>query len=66
MAGLVTALNAARTSLEVNQKSIEVVGNNISNVNTEGYSRQKTTLTPYPAMNFGDFFIGQGVKVTDV
>jgi flagellar hook-associated protein 1 FlgK len=66
MAGLVTALNAARTSLEVNQKSIEVVGNNISNVNTEGYSRQQTTLTPYPAMNFGDFFIGQGVKVTDV
>ncbi len=66
MAGLVTALNAARTSLEVNQKSIEVVGNNISNVNTEGYSRQSTTLTPYPSMNFGDFFIGQGVKVTDV
>ncbi len=66
MAGLVTALNSARTSLEVNQKSIEVVGNNISNVNTEGYSRQSTTLTPYPAMNFGDFFIGQGVKVTDV
>ena len=66
MAGLVTALNSARTSLEVNQKSIEVVGNNISNVNTEGYSRQKTTLTPYPSMNFGDFFIGQGVKVTDV
>ena len=66
MAGLVTALNSARTSLEVNQKSIEVIGNNISNVNTEGYSRQQTTLTPYPAMNFGDFFIGQGVKVTDV
>ena len=66
MAGLVTALNSARTSLEVNQKSIEVIGNNISNLNTEGYSRQSTTLTPYPAMNFGDFFIGQGVKVTDV
>jgi flagellar hook-associated protein 1 len=66
MAGLFTALNAARTSLEVNQKSIEIVGNNISNVNTEGYSRQSAELTPYPAMNFGDFFVGQGVKVTDV
>lgn len=66
MAGLFNALNAARTSLEVNQKSIEVIGNNISNVNTEGYSRQQTELTPYPAMNFGDFFVGQGVKVTDV
>lgn len=66
MAGLFDALNAAKTSLEVNQKSIEVVGNNISNVNTEGYSRQETQLSTYPAMNFGDFFIGQGVKVSDV
>lgn len=66
MAGLLNALNAARTSLEVNQKSIEVVGNNISNINTEGYSRQSTELAPYPAVNFGDFFIGQGVKVTNV
>ena len=66
MAGLFNALNAARTSLEVNQKSIEVVGNNISNVNTEGYSRQYTQLETYPAVNFGDFFIGNGVKVANV
>lgn len=66
MAGLFDALNSARTSLEVNQKSIEVVGNNISNVNTEGYSRQYTQLSQYPAVNFGDFFIGQGVKVADI
>jgi flagellar hook-associated protein 1 FlgK len=66
MAGLFTALNAGRTSLEVNQKSIEIIGNNISNVNTEGYSRQSAELTPYPSMNFGGFFIGQGVLVSDV
>jgi flagellar hook-associated protein 1 FlgK len=66
MAGLVSALNSARTSLEMNQKSIEIIGNNISNVNTEGYSRQKAVLATYPAMNFGDFFVGQGVKITDV
>ena len=66
MAGLVTALNAARTSLEVNQKSIEIVGNNIANVNTDGYSRQSPQLTPYPSMNFGDFFVGQGVRITDI
>ncbi len=64
--GLFSALNAARTSLEVNQKSIEIVGNNISNVNTEGYSRQSTELTPYPSVNFGDFFVGNGVKVENV
>ncbi len=66
MAGLLNALNSARTSLEVNQKSIEIIGNNISNLNTEGYSRQKAEFETYPAMNFGDFFIGQGVKITDV
>lgn len=66
MAGLFNALNAARTSLEVNQKSIEIVGNNISNVNTEGYSRQTADFATYPAMNFGNFFVGQGVKISDV
>jgi flagellar hook-associated protein 1 len=66
MAGLFTALNAGKTSLEVNQKSIEIIGNNISNVNTAGYSRQSAVLTPYPAMNFGGFFIGQGVLVSNV
>lgn len=64
--GLFSALNSARTSLEVNQKSIEIVGNNISNVNTEGYSRQSTELSPYPSVNFGNYFIGQGVKVENV
>ncbi|MEN8189417.1 MAG: flagellar hook-associated protein FlgK [Thermodesulfobacteriota bacterium] len=66
MAGLFTALNSGKTALTVNQKSIEVIGNNISNVNTEGYSRQRAELSPYPAMNFGDFFIGQGVIVSNV
>ena len=66
MAGLFNALNAARTSLEVSQKQIEITGNNISNVNTEGYSRQDAELNPYPSMNFGDFFVGQGVRITDV
>jgi flagellar hook-associated protein 1 FlgK len=66
MAGLFTALNAGRTSLEVNQKSMEIIGNNISNINTEGYSRQSAELTPYPSMNFGGFFVGQGVVVSNV
>ncbi len=66
MGGLLTSLNAGKTALEVNQKSIEIIGNNISNVNTEGYSRQSAELTPYPSMNFGGFFVGQGVIVSDV
>ena len=59
MGGLLTALNAGKTSLITNQKSIEIVGNNIANVNTEGYSRQRAELTQIPAVNFNDFFVGQ-------
>ncbi|MEA3469216.1 MAG: flagellar hook-associated protein FlgK [Thermodesulfobacteriota bacterium] len=66
MAGLLTSLNAGKTALSVNQKSIEIIGNNISNVNTEGYSRQNADLSPYPSMNFGGFFVGQGVVVSNV
>jgi flagellar hook-associated protein 1 FlgK len=66
MSGLFTALNAGKTALSVNQKSIEIIGNNISNVNTEGYSRQSADLAPYPSMNFGDFFVGQGVAISNV
>lgn len=66
MTSLLNALNAGKTSLLTNQKSIEIVGNNIANVNTAGYSRQRAELTPIPAVSFGDFFVGQGVTVSDV
>ncbi len=64
--GLTAALTSGRTALQTNQKSIEVTGLNIANVNTEGYSRQSANLTPYPALNFGDFFIGTGVTVGSI
>jgi len=64
--GLAAALNSGRTSLQTNQKAIEITGLNIANVNTDGYSRQTPNLTPYPALNFGDFFIGTGVTVGSV
>jgi flagellar hook-associated protein 1 FlgK len=66
MTSLLNALNAGKTSLLTNQKSIEIVGNNIANVNTKGYSRQRAELMQIPAVNFGDFFIGQGVTVSNV
>jgi len=66
MGGLLTALNAGKTSLSTNQKVIEIAGNNIANVNTPGYSRQKAILEPYPSLNFNGFMIGQGVQVGDI
>ena len=64
--GLNAALNTGRTSLQTNQKAIEITGLNISNVNTPGYSRQSPNLTPYPALSFENYFIGTGVKVGSV
>lgn len=66
MGGLLSALNAGKTSLSTNQKVIEIAGNNIANVNTPGYSRQKAILSPYPSLTFGGFVIGQGVQVGDI
>src|SRR6056297_1841817 len=64
--GLNAALNSGRTSLQTNQKAIEITGLNVANVNTEGYSRQTPHLTPYPALAFGDYFIGTGVTVGSI
>lgn len=64
--GLAAALNTGKTSLFTNQKSIEIAGNNIANVNTEGYSRQKAVLSDFPSLQFGSFFVGQGVKISDI
>ena len=64
--GLNAALNSGRTSLQTNQKAIEITGLNVANVNTDGYSRQTPNLTPYPSLSFGDFFIGTGVTVGSV
>ncbi len=66
MGGLLSALNAGTTSLHTNQKSIEIIGNNIANMNTEGYSRQRAMLKQIPSVIFGEFFVGQGVTVSNV
>jgi len=66
MSSLLTALNAGETSLLTNQKAIEIVGNNIANVNTPGYSRQTAVLTEIPSVTFGNFFVGQGVTVSNI
>ena len=39
-------MNLSQQALLVNQAAISVVSNNISNVNTDGYSRQRVNLTP--------------------
>lgn len=43
---LVTSMNVAQQSLLVNQAALNVVSNNIANMNTAGYSRERVELSP--------------------
>lgn len=54
-----SGLNAAQTALST-------VGNNISNVNTIGYSRQTVVQTEAISQSAGSFTIGSGVDVQSV
>ncbi len=48
------------------QRALGTAGHNISNVNTEGYSRQRVDLNARPPQGTGNGFIGTGVEVTTV
>ncbi|MDB6061230.1 MAG: flagellar hook-associated protein FlgK [Verrucomicrobiaceae bacterium] len=54
------------SGLSASQSAISTTGNNISNANTAGYSRQRVELTPQPAQYNGAGYIGSGVKVASV
>ncbi|MFL6099040.1 MAG: flagellar hook-associated protein FlgK [Actinomycetales bacterium] len=65
--GLSTALNA----LMAQRQALDVAGQNIANVNTPGYTRQRAELEPVVAAGRGGLYAvaqepGWGVMVTDV
>ncbi len=66
MGGLLSALNAGKTSLRTSQKAVEIAGNNIANVNTPGYSRQVPVFNPVPSLELKGYFIGQGVNIDNI
>ena len=66
MSGLTAALNSGKTGLFTNQKLIEVAGNNINNVNTPGYSRQRAEIGTLPTLEINGFFIGTGSTVESI
>ncbi len=66
MSGMYGVLNVAGNALLTHRKAINVTGNNIANVNTPGYSRQKLILeTSAPvASSIGP--VGSGVEAVSV
>ncbi len=66
MGNLFSTLDIARSALQAAQVQIDVSGHNIANVNKEGYSRQRVTLTARSpeSRTFGE--LGRGVQVSDI
>ena len=59
-------LATGSSALMAFQRALSTVGNNIANVNTPGYSRQRVDLANRPGQYYGFGFIGSGVQVTNV
>jgi flagellar hook-associated protein 1 FlgK len=73
MSGLFGTFNVAKRGMFAQQKAIDVTTHNISNANTEGYSRQRAimeTTKPFgmPSMNsaMGPGQLGTGVQISSI
>ncbi|MGZ5620363.1 MAG: flagellar hook-associated protein FlgK [Methylobacter sp.] len=59
-------LSTSLSGLMAAQRSMETAQHNISNVNTESYSRQTVELGTRTAQFTGDGYVGQGVSITNI
>ena len=64
--GVNSVLSMGVGALFASQANIQVTGNNISNVNTPGYSRQAVIQTERYALDFIPGQVGQGVNTKEV
>ncbi len=60
MGNTVNMFNIGKSGLMVSKQSMTTTGHNISNVNTEGYSRQNVDQTAGPVINNGRLTFGTG------
>jgi len=54
--------NVAKTALTTQQKALNVTANNIANVNTEGYSRQRLNMEQNEPVYYEGGTLGTGVQ----
>ncbi|HKJ10422.1 MAG TPA: flagellar hook-associated protein FlgK [Gammaproteobacteria bacterium] len=66
MSGGGDLLSIATGGLQAFQQALSTTGNNIANVNTDGYSREQVNLATQVPQPTGAGFIGTGVKVTGI
>ncbi|GAB3861198.1 flagellar hook-associated protein FlgK [Dactylosporangium cerinum] len=66
-----SGLNSALSALYAQRRALDITGQNVANVNTEGYSRQRVELSPVenvtePARYSLSSGVGDGVRITGV
>jgi flagellar hook-associated protein 1 FlgK len=66
-----SGLNTATTALWAQQRALDITGQNVANVNTEGYSRQRADLqsmggTAVPAIYAVNKNVGEGVNADTI
>jgi flagellar hook-associated protein 1 FlgK len=66
-----SGLNTATTALWAQQRALDITGQNVANVNTEGYSRQRVDLqsvggTAVPAIYAVSRNVGEGVNADSI
>jgi len=66
MSSLFGALSIAVRSLYAQEGALDTTSNNISNVNTPGYSRETPILSEAPPLDLGQISIGNGVNFEGV
>lgn len=59
-------MNQGKAALAANQIGLTTVSHNMSNVNTEGYSRQRVDFVTAPPANIGNVRVGGGVQIGGV
>src|SRR5574344_1669687 len=69
---IMSTMGIAKQALNVSEAAINVISNNISNMNTDGYSRERVVLTPdinYTPLSsnlMGQAYSGSGVTLSNV
>ena len=69
---IIGSLNIAKSALTVNQFALNVVSNNVANMNTEGYMKQRVNLmelegyTPYTSARGSEIYKGGGVGISNL
>jgi flagellar hook-associated protein 1 len=66
MADLMGSMSIALGALKNSQEALDVTSNNIANLNTPGYSRQRVNVSEGPPIQYGRLQFGSGANIDNI